>query len=226
MLHTPCNKIWIGTALLTAAGIAHAREPTRADVVFCKSFAGFVQAELDAHRSGDPGQVTKFQQALAHYPLASQVLSMGLGWNNDTPPWVSDVTDAAQAKCLTIIRSDRWGYLPGDPERPHIDASSHPRITTQVHLPTAPPPDDQFEGRFQTAMGSEIKVMFRRHAAICWGGIVAHINRQGMRPLESCVKHKAPDAYVVPFSQSSGFGEVRVLYSTMRPLHAAAALGP
>lgn len=236
MLHAS-SKMWLGFALLISAGYAHARTPTHADLAFCKSYAGYVQAELDAYRSGDPAQVNNFQQALRRDPLASQFLSMGLGWNNSTPPWVSDVYGDAQDKCLTAIRSDMRGYVPGDPERPQIEDLSHqseapvaaptaPHSEAKVTDPSAPPLDDQFEGTYPgTSMGSQVKVLFRRHAAICWGGVAASVNRQGMRPAQTCVLRKDPDAYVLRFPQSNG-GEVRVLYSTMRPVQSAEGSRP
>ena len=230
MLHAS-TMMWLGIALIIAAGNAHAHEPTHVDLAFCKRYAGYVQAELDAYRSGDPAQVNNFQQALRHAPLASQFMSMGLGWNNSTPPWVSDVYGEAQGKCLTAIRNDMRGYVPGDPERPNIQNWSHqgeapaaaltaPHSVAKGSGPSAPPPEDNFEGTYPgTSMGSQVKVLFRRHAAICWGGVVASVNRQGMRPAQTCVLRKDPDAYVLRFPQING-GEVRVLYSTMRPVQA------
>ncbi len=238
------SKMWLGIALLISAGYAHARTPTHAAVAFCNSYAGYVQAELDAYRSGDPAQVIKFQQDLRRDPRASQVLSMGLGWDINTPPWVSDVSGDAKTKCLMAIQADRWMYQPGDPEGPKVEDWSQQRAEhapeqtpakvadllqqreAQVTGSTAPPPDDQFEGTFRFGTGPYVKVLFRRHAAICWGGVIASVSRQGMRPVQTCITRKDPDAYVLRFPRESGFGEERVLYSTMHPVQSAEGSRP
>lgn len=212
------------------ASTAHGRERTRADQSFCERYAGFVQEELDAYRSGEQSRVLQFQQALSRDPHASLIMAMGLGWYINTPPWISDVSDAAHSKCVGAIQSGMWGYLPGDPERPKPgnSANSHVGTTTRrpagrdavASAPTAPPDADEFEGTFiEQSMHTPVNVSFKRHTAICFGGTLVTVARTGMTPLQTCGVRERPGAYIVRFPQGS-FGEVSVPFSTMHPMKA------
>lgn len=216
-------------ALVAAsAGSANAREPTGAGKAFCDRYAAYAQEELDAYRSGEPSNVLRFQQALSRDPQASQIMSMGLGWNFTTPPWVADVSGSARSKCLVAIQAGMWGLLPGDPDRPKIQNSADSHVGTITRLPSGgvatasvpatAPVADEFEGAFiEQSMHAPVPVSFKRHAAVCFGGTLVTVPRTGMAPLQTCGVREQPEAYIVRFPQGS-FGEVSVPFATMRPV--------
>ena len=219
----------IAYALVAAAvNTAHAREPTHADRAFCDHYAAVLQQALEVDRSGDPAAIARFRQSVTRDPEA-QLLMRGMGVSLTTPPWVTDVTEQSREQCLNEVRFNARGYLPNDPDRPKPENTTDAYVGTITRLPSeretavstpaAAPTGDEFEGSFKSQMGSDVRVSFKRHAAICFGGTLVTVPRAGLAPLQTCGVHEQPGAYVVRFPQGS-FGEVSVPFSTMRPTQA------
>ena len=215
-------------ALVLTTSVVHAREPTRADHAFCDRYAAIMQKALEVDRGGDPAAAARFRQSVARDPQA-QLIMPGLGVSRTTPPWIADVTVQSREHCLDEVRLNMRGWLPDDPERPKADNSAANHVGTITRLPSeraaqasassVPPADDQFEGTFiEQNMHTPVKVIFRRHAGICFGGTQVTVPRRVMAPLQTCGVREQSGAYIVRFPQDS-FGEVVVPFSTMRAVN-------
>lgn len=223
-------SVVLATLTLSAAA-AHARAPSAADKAFCDRYALIMQQALDVDRSGDRAAIAQFRQTVSRDPQAYLIMP-GLGVSMTTPPWITDVTAQSREHCLDQVRLNMRGWLPGDPEAPKAENTPENHVGTVTVMPakrealadapTAPPDTDTFEGTFTTQMGSDVKVLFQRHAAICWGGTLVTVFRRTAKPLRTCGVDEKPDAYVVRFPRDS-FGEVSVPFSTMRPANVDAA---
>ncbi|MBN3761138.1 hypothetical protein [Burkholderia sp. Ac-20365] len=212
-------------ALALATSAVHAREPTRADQAFCDHYAAIMQKALEVDRGGDPAAIARFRQSVARDPEA-QLIMPGLGVSRTTPQWITDVTVQSREHCLDEVRLNMRGWLPDDPERPKDVSSASNHVGAITRLPSeraaqasatsVPPAADQFEGTFiEQNMYTPVKVIFRRHAGICFGGTLVTVPRHGMKPLQTCGVREQSGAYIVRFPQDS-FGEVSVPFSTMR----------
>jgi hypothetical protein len=227
-------------ALALFATCSHARTPTKLDQRVCADYGGLAQRVLDLERAAHAGQTDQQQYSQLRRPILqeasqppySHLFMQALGSYIETPPWVTDVRAQYESHCLQQVEGDMMGYWPGDAEKPalplcvganlpaacfkdnpeqHVTAPPAP-ITPPV---TAPPDTDTFIGfgpwpRFQP-------VHFKRHAFMCFGGILAAMERPDRRPLQTCVTATSikADAYQLHFPGGQT-ADIRVTYRTMR----------